>query len=331
MSGALRQGAMSGGFRLRSAAELRDHKELRQMRVGFTLLELAIVLAILGVVGSAIGLTLLRQQRFYRGTEELMGAREGVRDAIEILSTDIRGMSVADTARLLADSAVEMFASIGASVVCQIVGSEVGLPAGTSPRENTLTALLAQPDTGDLALFLRDSADAGSLWERHRIAAFSARSKATTCPPSTGFAADNVDATGTAFVVVLSDSLSDHVHRGAPVRFVRRGRYSLYRSSDGWYLGYRRCNALGPSVCGAIQPLSGPYRAYSSNPRSTGLLLEFFDATGVRLSPGSSALILARVDITARAESRHRLVVEDRSWTPSDSATVSIAVRNRGR
>jgi hypothetical protein len=291
------------------------------------------VLGILGVVGSAIGLTLLRQQRFYRGTEELVGAREGVRDAIEILSPDIRGMSITDTARLLADSAVEMFASVGSTVVCQIGGPEIGLPPGTSPRGNTLTALLTQPDTGDLALFLRDSADAGSLWERHRIAAFTARSKATTCPPSTAFSpADDVDAIGTAFVVVLSTSLSDHVHRGTPVRFIRRGRYSLYRSSDGsWYLGYRRCNALGPSVCGAIQPLSGPYRAYSNNPRSTGLLFEFFDASGVGLPPGSSSLTLARIDISARSESRQSLVVEGRSWIPADSATVSIAIRNRGQ
>ena len=172
----------SGGVCLRSADELRHHRNLPQTRLGFTLLELAIVLAILGVVGSAIGLTLLRQQRFYRATEELVGAREGVRDAIEILATDIRGMSVADTARLLADSAVEIFASVGSSVVCQIAASEIGLPAGTSPRGNTLTALLTQPDTGDLALFLRDSADAGSLWERHWIAAFSARSKGDDMP-----------------------------------------------------------------------------------------------------------------------------------------------------
>jgi prepilin-type N-terminal cleavage/methylation domain-containing protein len=310
----------------------RHRWELLPTRLGFTLLELAMVLGILGVVGSAIGLTLLRQQRFYRGTEELVGAREGVRDAIEILSTDIRGMSVADTASLLADSAVEMFASVGSSVVCQIAGPEIGLPAGTSPRGNTLTALVTQPDTGDLALFLRDSVDGGSLWERHRIAAFSARSKATTCPPSTGFAADDEAATGSAFVVVLPTALTDHVHRGAPVRFIRRGRYSLYRSSDGgWYLGYRRCNALGPSVCGAIQPLSGPYRAYSNNPRSTGLLFEFFDGSGVRLAPGSSSLTLARVDITARSESRQRLAIEGRSWMPADSATVSIAVRNRGQ
>jgi prepilin-type N-terminal cleavage/methylation domain-containing protein len=326
---------MNGGVGLRSAPPSvpRCRAKQRHARLGFTLIELAIVLGILGVVGSAIGLTLLRQQRFYRGTEELVGAREGVRDAIEILSTDIRGMSIADTARLLADSAVEMFASVGSSVVCQIAGLEIGLPAGKSSRGNTLTALLTQPDTGDLALFLRDSSDGGSFWERHRIAAFSARSRATTCPPSSGFAAaGDVDATETAFGVVLSTALSDHVHRGAPVRFIRRGRYSLYRSSDGsWYLGYRRCNALGPSVCGAIQPLSGPYRAYSTNPRSTGLLFEFFDRSGVRLPPGSSLLALARVDITARSESRQKLVVEGRSWMPADSATVSVAVRNRAQ
>jgi prepilin-type N-terminal cleavage/methylation domain-containing protein len=325
---------MSAAVGLRGASPpgSRQRSEQRLTRLGFTLLELAIVLAILGVVGSAIGLTLLRQQRFYRGTEELVGARGGVRDAIEILSTDIRGMSIVDTARLLADSALEIFASVGTSVVCQIAGSEIGLPPGKSPRGNTLTALLAQPDTGDLALFLRDSADGGSLWERHRIAAFSARSKATMCPPSSGFAApDDVDATGTAFAVVLSTSLSGHVHRGAPVRFIRRGRYSLYRSSDGWYLGYRRCNALGASVCGEIQPLSGPYRAYSSNSRLTGLLFEFFDRSGSRLPPGSSSLTLARIDITARSEIRPSVVVEGRSWMPADSATVSIAVRNLGQ
>jgi hypothetical protein len=282
-------------------------------------------------VGSAIGLTLVRQQRFYRGTEELVGARESVRDAVEILSTDIRGMSIADTARLLADSAVEMFASVGSSVVCQIAGSEIGLPAALSPRGNTLTGFLTLPDTGDLALFLRDSSEGGTLWERHRITGFSARSRAAACPPTTGFSpAADADATATAFLVMLSTPLSDHVHHGAPVRFIRRGRYSLYHSSDGsWYLGYRRCNALGSSVCGAIQPLSGPYRAYSSNPGSTGLLFEFFDASGVRLAAGAPSLALARVDITARSESRQSLMVEGRAWMPTDSATVSIAVRNR--
>ena len=115
------------------------------------------------------------------------------------------------------------------------------------------------------------------------------------------------------------------------MRFIRRGRYSLYRAADGdWYLGYRRCNALGPSTCGSVQPLSGPYRSYSSTRDKTGLLFEYFDAHGGRLTT-TSPLELARVDLTARAESRQRLVIEQRSMTPADSATVSIAIRNRTR
>jgi hypothetical protein len=239
-------------------------------------------------------------------------------------------MSTADTARLLADSAVELFANIGSSVVCQFAGVEIGLPGTVSPRGNTLTAFLAQPDTGDLALFLRDSMDAGSQWERHRIAGFSSRSLAAACPASTGFASAAVDVGATGFQITLSAPLSGHVARGAPVRFIRRGRYSLYRAADGdWYLGYRRCSAVGSSACGAIQPLSGPYRAYSTYARSTGLLFEYFDDLGARLGVGSSPLTLARVDISARTESRQRLMVEGHARVPGDSATVAVAVRNR--
>jgi prepilin-type N-terminal cleavage/methylation domain-containing protein len=303
----------------------------RHARPGFTLIELAVVLVILGVAGGAIGVTLLRQQRFYRGATELLYAREGVRDAIELLSTDIRGMSTADTARLVADSALEIFASIGSSVVCQIAGPEVGLPGAVSSSGNTLTAFSTEPDTGDLALFYRDSVEAGSQWERHRISGFSPRSLAATCPASTGFArAEDAVAGAKGFLVTLTTPLSSHVAPGAPARFIRRGRYSLYRAGDGnSYLGYRRCNAMGPSDCGAVQPLSGPYRAYSRDATSTGLLFEYYDATGARLGTGSSPLELARVDITARAESRQRLIIEGRGSTPSDAAMVTVAIRNR--
>ena len=288
----------------------------RPARIGLTLAEIAVVLALTGVVGSAIGLTLIRQQRFYRGTTELLHAREGVRDAIELLATDIRGMSVADTVRLLADSAIEFFANVGSSFVCQMTGgSSVGLPVTSSGRGNAFTAFLSQPDTGDLAVFHRDSLDGASEWERHKIAGFGARQSATACP---------------GFVVDLATPLSAHVKVGAPVRFIRRGRYSLYHGSDDrWYLGYRRCNAVSATTCGAIQPLSGPYRDYSLNPRNTGLLFEYFDEAGSRLTPDESPLAIARVDITARAESRQRIVVEGRVSGLADSATVAIAIRNR--
>src|SRR5215210_3960042 len=115
-------------------------------RNGATLIEVMVVVVLVGIVGSAIGLTLVRQQRFYRGTSELLHAREGVRDAMELLSTDIRGMSVADTVRLLADSAVEFFANVGSSVVCQQLGTAaVGLPAASPGRGNVLTAFVTAP------------------------------------------------------------------------------------------------------------------------------------------------------------------------------------------
>ena len=283
---------------------------------GVTLAEVAVVLALIGLLAGTVGLTLIRQQRFYRGTTELLHAREGVRDAIELLSTDIRGMSTADTVRLLADSAIEFFANIGSSIVCNGEGAtRVGLPSASSGRGNALTAFLVQPDTGDIAVIHRDPLDGESEWERHRITGFAPRAPGGACP---------------GFVLDLETPLSAQVRTGAPVRFIRRGRYSLYRASDGrWYLGYRRCNAVGANGCGAIQPLSGPYRDYSSNPRYTGLLFEYFDGSGNRLPPAASPLALARVDITARAESRQRIVVEGRVTVPSDSATMAIAIRNR--
>ena len=288
---------------------------MRRSRRGFSLLELVVVLALLGVVGATIASLLLRQQRFYRSASELLYAREGVRDALEVLAADIRGITVADTVRLLADSAIEMFSAIGSSVVCNRTSdTEFGLPR-SSASGNTLTSLLTEPDSGDLALFYRDSATSGADWERHRITGFSARATPAACP---------------AFQLTLATTLSSDVRTGAPVRFIRRGRYSLYRAADDeWYLGYRRCNALGPTVCGSIQPLSGPYRGYSTNREATGLLFEYFDAHGERLITAPSPLELARVDVTARAESRHRILIEQTAIAPGDSATVSVAIRNR--
>jgi prepilin-type N-terminal cleavage/methylation domain-containing protein len=299
-------------------------------RCAFTLIELAVVLALLGIVGSLIGSTLVRQQRFYRGASELIYARESVRDALEVLSSDVRGLAVADTARLLADSAMEFFAGIGTSVVCRPGnGIEIGLPGAGGARGNTITSLLTQPDTGDLALFYRSGADtAPDTWERHRISGFASRSLASSCGDTSGIASG---AGGRGFVVSVSSPLTTGIGRGAPVRFIRRGRYSLYHASDGeWYLGYRRCNAVGASVCGGIQPLSGPYRSYSLDRARTGLLFEYFDAAGARLGAASSPLSLARVDVTARAESRQTVPVERGFSRPADSASLSIAVRNRG-
>jgi len=148
-----------------------------------SLAEVAVVIALAGLVGATILGTVTRQQRFYRGASELITVREGVRDALEVLSSDVRGTSVADTVRLATDSAVEFFATIGASVVCQNIGNEVGLPA-TRPSGNSLTVFRTEPDTGDLALFHVDSAGTSERWERRRISGLVLQALGTSCPPS---------------------------------------------------------------------------------------------------------------------------------------------------
>lgn len=295
---------------------------------------MAVVIALLGLVGAAVGSAVLHQQRFYADASELLYAREGVRDAMGVLSTDIRGSSSGDTLRLMADTAIELFASIGTSVVCRSVASNAFALAAESGEGNTLTSLPMHPDTGDIALLYIDSdvdvdgdvdsaGRSGSVWERQRIAAFAAK------PAGSGCLLDGT-APAEGFVLTLQSNPAHPVRRGAPVRFVRRGRFSLYRSSDRqWYLGYRRCNALGPSSCGTIQPISGPYRSHSADREKTGFMFEYLNARGEGVSGVDSSLAVARIDITARTDSREARRIGKRERSIGDSATTSVAIRNR--
>jgi len=285
-------------------------------RTGLTLAELAVVIALLGVLGGAIGSVLVRQQRFTADASVRLRLSEGVRDAMEIVAADIRGTSPADTIRLLADSALELYAGIGTSIVCRAASSTAFALAAEHSSDNTLTGFLVQPDTGDLALlYVGDGA--GRRWERHRIVSFGAKS------PGAGCLLDDADPRE-GFTLTVQSPPAGTVGRGTPVRFIRRGRYSHYRSSDReWYLGYRRCNAMGASICGAIQPVSGPYRGYDSDRAKTGLLFEYFDDRGEVVS-GELPLSVARIDITARAGSPAR----EAGRRVADSATASIAIRN---
>lgn len=301
-------------------------------RPGLSLAELLVVMLLGSLVGWIITTTVVRQQRFYSGAAEIHYVREDVRDAMEVLSTDIRGLSADDTVRLLADSAIELLANIGSSVACQIAGGEVGLP-DAHPLGNSLSAFLVTPDSGDLALFLRTS-DSGKVeWEQHRIESFVSRALTSSCAATSGFAGHpGLDSRAFGFALTLSAPPTGGVRPGTAVRFIRRGRYSLYRASDGeWYLGYRRCNAVGASICSALQPVSGPYRGYNKNPPASGLVFEYFDAAGSRLAPAASPLALRRVDITARSDGRVQEWLGDRPRGIADSATVAVAIRNGSR
>ena len=65
----------------------------RRARTGFTLPELLIVIVIFGVIAGALVTTIARQQRFYGATEAIVTMRGNMRDAVNLLPSDLRGLS----------------------------------------------------------------------------------------------------------------------------------------------------------------------------------------------------------------------------------------------
>lgn len=301
-------------------------------RGGFSLVELVVAMAVLGVVAGAIHSGLSRQQRVFRAIASMVAMRADVRDAAAVLESDLRTISPLDTIPLAADSAVEFYGMLGSSVSCDSApGYTVRIPPERLASGAVLTALLASPDSGDQLLMYNDDSAyvAGEpRWERHAIASVSTQAASLACPSSTGFTAAG-DATEPAYLIVLRREASAGIRRGAPVRFIRRSRYSLYRSASRWYLGSRRCNAVGPSVCGVVQPLSGPYAPYSAS-GAGGIGLRYFDSDRAPLTPAEARVRAARLDISVRSAAA--MMTRPGLATVlqyEDSARLSLALRNR--
>ena len=265
----------------------------------------------------------------------MLSVRAELRDGADILFNDLRSAAIAMFGLpVMTDTAVEMISIIGSSVSCTApAGAAIELPPVILAAGHTLTSLLTQPDTGDIALVYGAGQVPDSAWETHRIASFSPRSVTTTCPPSTGYT-DGTDAlsNSSAFLLTLASNPSNRVRRGAPVHFLRRARYSLYKSSDGeWYLGYRRCGVSPPNACGPIQPVSGPYRRLRSG-SDPGMSFKYYDSSGTQLLDASQSFRVARLEIVIRGESQ-RLVAfsgdKKQSWR--DSVIVTVAPRNAER
>ena len=294
--------------------------------------------AIAGVVVAATMTTLLRQQRFYAAATELLDVRADLRDAGDVLASDIRGAAVASYGLpVMADSAIELYSTIGTSVACSAPsGASMGLAPSVLANGNTLTSLLVTPDTADLAAVYTIPAGTpdSARWETRRISAFVTRPLSGTCPASSGFTTLADAITGaTAYQLILAGAPVANVRKGAPIRFLRRARYSIYKSSDNrWYLGYRRCGVAPPYPCGVIQPLSGPYRPYGASVAQSGLSFRYYGLDGIELTSAASGSAVARVEIVLRGQSsRGVALVGDDQKTFRDSTVVSVSPRNRRR
>lgn len=290
------------------------------MRHGWTLHEMLISMCVLSGVLALAAHMATEQLRFFRGVGDVAGLRGQVGQASAIVASVLWSVSPgAGDIAVAQDSALEIRMVTGTAVVC---GSEPGrltIPAPVAARGNALSAFVETPEAGDRVWTLFDDS-LGTSW-----LALTASASATTggsCPFFPQVAA--------TWTLPLQEPVTAPV--GAPLRFTRPFRLSLYRGSDGrWYLGARDWNGESGQF-NTIQPVAGPLSGYSENRSSTGLLFVYRDAAGAVLSSPVETSRIASVTVISRAASgrpvRMRGMGSASSAVLVDSTVVTVALRN---
>lgn len=293
-------------------------------RPGFTLVELIFVLVIAALVIGGMSTTLLRQQRFYRGSADVLETRSQIRQAAGILPTDVRGISTAGGDLLsIADTAMVFRATIGSSVVCVLGGGSITVPPLELANGNTLTSWNQAPAAGDTAFVYDDGTVPAATDDVWRAYALTSGMAPVTggCPSSTNFTSTG-DASAQSFSFGYAGNISPTIVVGAPIRFVRTARYSLYPASDGkWYLGYcsPSCGAGGP------EPIAGPFLPYGG--AASGVSFTFLNEAGAVTAVRDS---VAQVSILVRAETATPVSVTGFQQAKlGDSLRFSVSIRNR--
>jgi prepilin-type N-terminal cleavage/methylation domain-containing protein len=303
-------------------------------RAGFTLIELVIAMVLMSLVGGAIVSVLLRQQRFYNSTTDLIQTRQQIRQAAAMLPSDLRGISsVGGDIFSMSDSALEFRSVFGSSVVCTNAGGIISTVPQRLATGATLTNWSRLPAVGDsLAVYSNGPtlAVGDDAWLLHRITAVAlvTTNVATGCPTTTGLTqAGDISAVNPSYRLGLSPAAANTIPVGAGIRFIRRVRYRLYRDTDNqWYLGFFDCIFGRVPVCSATQAIAGPFQPYANNATS-GVQFAYYDSLGVVTA---DRLQVARISLVVRGQSAALINLSGAGGTVfHDSLRIEVGLRNR--
>jgi type II secretory pathway pseudopilin PulG len=291
-------------------------------RVGLTLVELMVVLILLGIVAGGMMNVIIRQQQFYTGSSGIIDTRNNVRQGIEVVQRELRGLAPADgDIYLMGPNLIEFRASAGSSVVCTIDGARttITVPPAAVAAQNGLTSWITAPLQGDSLLVYNVET---SSWQPTYLTA--APQGGAICPTATGLTTV-VGEVNSGWTLRLANALQGGVQPGAPIRFIRKAHYELYQAADArWYIGYFECVRDAVPVCGAIQPVSGPY--LPGGGAGSGLQFAYFDAAGAVTADRTR---VRRIDIVVRAQTSASVQGTGyKRGLHKDSLGVSISVRN---
>lgn len=294
---------------------------LLKRRAGVTLTELAVALALFGLIATILLHLLRDHQRFQTGAMQIIETRQSVHGAIDLAIPQLRAVAPQDILAY-SDSSLTFRAPLGVAVICALDSTRSILTF--SSRGDPPIPILgggAAPRAGDSMLVLDLAAPWNATADGWRAVAITTDPTPAVCPVAPLGVARRYGGAAGGWAVRVSAPMPPSVDPGTPAWPYHVATLSHYRASSGeWMLGYQSC--AGGS-CTVRQPLSGPYRPA----RGGGLVFGLFDTTGVRVT---SAAATARVDIIARADSRSPLGMGHQGRSRyADSLAVSIALRNR--
>lgn len=302
-------------------------------RSGFTLTELMITVVLFGLVMAALMNVIVRQQKFYRGANEVIDTRTQIRQAMSVLPLDLRAVSsIGADIKSISDTSMTVLATFGTGVICTVGGTEFQIPP-QALSQHTLTSWSSTPQAGDSVFIYDEGGLRGSeddSWQRAAVA--SVDSSTAGCAP---YLLSNGSQNGLyRYTVRLRSTLNMTVIPGAAVRFVRPVRYSFYQASDAkWYLGYQSYLESAGGWNGR-QPLAGPYRPHDATGATTGLRFRYWRQDGnteITANDSSSRAAVARVDLQLQGigSATNTAVMLDAAQSFRDSLLVRVAIRNR--
>jgi prepilin-type N-terminal cleavage/methylation domain-containing protein len=291
-------------------------------RRGFTLVELAIALTLLVVVGGAVATAVTSAWRTHDDLEMARRARQATGDAADLLRAELRAASPA-AGDLVAvwDSAIVLRATTGASVVCSVTlaRDRFTIPALRPAVGAPLTWWRDMPMAGDSIDLFDGRGALPDTISRHGLV----RLAGGVCPQGSGFSRSPADAAA-ALELEVSPPLPPSIGPGAPVRFLRDTRYSVYRSATDsrWYLGIRERVGGAWTV---IQPVAGPFSPPAV--ASGGMSLRLIDTAGA-LVPAPPYNAVRALEISLRSAVGGTPRAAGRSRPVAESLHVVLAPRN---
>ena len=303
-------------------------------RAGFTLIELVIAMVLMSLVGGAIVKLLLRQQRFYNSTTDLIQTRQQLRQAAAMLPSDFRGISsIGGDIYFMTDSALEFRSVFGSSVVCANTAGKLSTVPRILATGATMTSWSRLPVVGDSLLVYNDSSSfavTDDAWTKHQITALTpvTGNVANGCPSASGLSQPgDLTANNPSYQLTLSPAVSSKVLVGSAIRFFRRVRYRMYKDTDNqWYLGFYDCLPGRVPACNPTQSIAGPFQPYAAGTTS-GVQFAYYDSTGaVTVNP----LLVARISLIVRGQAGSLLNLSGAGATVfRDSLRIEIGLRNR--